>query len=114
MVYKYSKLVYVVMLMIIKLTKPQEEWLYDFSEHNKALVGFVIKSIQVDQLISCTRICAANDKCASVNFDLTSLTCELSRKTKRAYPENIVERRNTMYIEITPAERGNRCMNGMW
>lgn len=108
MVSNYTKLLIFIFLTTIKyeLSKAQERWLYNFSEYNKALFGFVITSINVDQLSSCITMCERNNNCASINFDMTTLICELNRSTKRAYPEKIGDRGNTMYMEIRARGQG--------
>ncbi|KXJ21742.1 hypothetical protein AC249_AIPGENE15168 [Exaiptasia diaphana] len=67
--------------------------------NGKALVGFVLKTIQVADESQCRAQCymTKNDHCLSYNYIPERLTCELSQSDHRVHPDNLVARQGSLY-----------------
>ncbi|XP_031556827.1 uncharacterized protein LOC116293526 [Actinia tenebrosa] len=70
------------------------------SESNSFLNGFVFDSSKVDDILSCVLKCSQNELCASINMNILSMKCELSKSTKRKHPQNSVYQPQMIYMEI--------------
>ena len=74
------------------------------AEEGVALFGHVIKNITTDRPIKCQLECANLPKCMSINTrqnEAGTTTCEMSKSSKAANPQDLKPRRGFQYQQMT-------------
>ena len=87
---------------------------------NRALHGHVIAVAQTLSLERCSFKCERKADCYSINYVLTSNSCELNKGTRLSHPKHFLPRENTVYIDNLhrryhacvhpPCQNGGTCV----
>lgn len=87
---------------------------------NRALHGHVIAVAQTFSLERCSFKCERKVDCYSINYMLTSNSCELNKGTRLSHPKHFLPRENTVYIDNLhrryhvcvhpPCQNGGTCV----
>lgn len=88
-----------------------------------ALTGHTYETITGKQLTTCVALCDNDPKCYSINYVLTTSTCELSDRTRVTNPNDFNHKPSHVYLEHlyrplgscgfenTPCQHGSTCVN---
>ena len=93
-----------IILIIVKLpvitTWETEKCATSASIADFALVSHVIETVSRKQPLTCIIACELNPRCASVNFDFSTTSCEMSDKIVESHPGDLHPRLGWLYISI--------------
>ena len=74
------------------------------SVSDRALVGHVYKTLQEKQIATCVAACEMEKNCYSINFQLSTKTCELSRRNAKWYPGDVQLRADSVHLSMVLRE----------
>ena len=63
------------------------------------LQGHIYKTTQADRPHACVFACYKDDRCQSLNWVISLLTCEFSNRTKEARPEDFIPNADRSYFK---------------
>ena len=95
-----------VLLMVFHLTSPDHGASAQKCGDSKssimhyALLEHAYDTSVVEEYPSCMKSCMADAKCASCNYDLTTMKCEFSNTTKATAPDKFVKKDYSIYTEM--------------
>ena len=71
------------------------------------LRGHIYKTMQADLPHTCVFACYKDDRCQSLNWVISLLTCEFNNRTKEARPEDFIPNADRFYFK-RDKNRGNK------
>ena len=71
------------------------------------LRGHTYKTMQADLPHTCVFACYKDDRCQSLNWVISLLTCEFNNRTKEARPEDFIPHADRFYFK-RDKKRGNK------
>lgn len=77
---------------------------------NRALAGHVIGVSASSSVEKCLVKCEREPDCYSINYMLSSKTCELNKGTRLSHPNQFLPRENTVYLDSLH-ERYHACVH---
>ena len=109
-----------IVLFLSRISTAEQQCQTVQSISNRALKGHVIGVSTITSVDRCNIKCERESDCYSINYILSSKSCELNKGTRLSHPKDFLPQENTVYIDslhrryhacvYPPCQNGGTCI----